>query len=66
MTEVVAGFITSLFRSRVRPNVVAHAVVSGPGVELLRDLRGDATAAHEVLDGPERVGRLAVTAGGAP
>ena len=67
MTQVVARFIPSPFRARVRPAVVAHAVVAGfLGLELLRDLRGDEAVTDAVLDDLEQVGRIVVTTGGMP
>lgn len=67
MSEVAARFIPSPLQSRVRPAVVAHAVVAGfLGLELLRDLRGDDAPTDEVLDGLEQVGRVAAGAGRMP
>lgn len=67
VAEVATRFIPTPLRSRLRPAVVAHAVVAGfLGLELLRDLRAEAAPTEEVLDGLERVGRLAAHAGGAP
>lgn len=67
VAEVAARFIPSPLRSRVRPAVVAHAVVAGfLGLELLRDLRGETAPTEEVLYGLEWVGQIAADAGGAP
>lgn len=58
-TQVATRFIPALLRTRIRPAVVAHAVVAGfLGLELLRDLRDDAAGSEDVLDDLEQVGRL--------
>lgn len=68
VTEVAERFVPGWLRGRVRPRVLAHAVVSGfLGLEMLRDLGEEpaGASAEEVLDGLESVGRIAVAAGGA-
>lgn len=58
--KVAERFIPGLLRSKIRPAVVAHAVVAGfLGLELLRDLREDGTGTEDVLTDLEQVGRLA-------
>ena len=67
MTQVAGRFIPAPLRSRLRPAVVAHAVVAGfLGLELLRDLRGDSAPTDAVLDGLTDVGRLVAGDGGMP
>lgn len=58
--QVAERFIPGPLRSRIRPAVVAHAVVAGfLGLELLRDLREDGTGTEDVLTDLEQVGRMA-------
>lgn len=60
VAEVAERFIPALLRSRIRPPVVAHAVVAGfLGLELLRDLREDGTGTEDVLTDLQQLGRLA-------
>lgn len=60
VAQVAARFMPGFLRSRLRPEAVAHAVVAGfLGLEMLRDLRGDAAASDAVLEDLEKVGRLA-------
>lgn len=60
VAQVAGRFIPSPLQGRLRPEVVAHAVVAGfLGMELLRDLRGDEIGTAQVLDGFQQVGRLA-------
>lgn len=67
VAQVAERFIPGLLRTRVRPAVVAHAVVAGfLGLELLRDLRDDGAGTEDVLTDLEQVGRVAgPMAGGA-
>lgn len=59
VAQVAGGFIPGPLRSRLKPDVVAHAVVAGfLGIELLRDLRQDDARTNEVLDGLEQVSRF--------
>lgn len=59
VAQAAARFIPPPLRNRVRPDVVAHAVVAGfLGLELLRDLRDDSAGTDEVLTDLEQVGRL--------
>ena len=61
VAEVAGRFLKGPLRSVLSPAAVAHAVVAGfLGLELLRDLRDDATSTEEVLDGLERVSRVTV------
>lgn len=66
VAEVAARFIPGLLRSRLRPAVVAHAVVAGfLGLELLRDLREDGARTEDVLTDLEQVGKVAGMVGAA-
>lgn len=59
VAQVAGRFIPAPLQSRLRPGVVAHAVVAGfLGMELLRDLRQDDARTNDVLDDLEQVGRL--------
>lgn len=67
VAQVAGRFIPGPLRSRLKPDVVAHAVVAGfLGMELLRDLRQDDSRANEVLNGLEQVGQLTGALPGTP